>query len=562
MEAAEPAIEGYSGLRLIGRGGFSEVYTAHQERFARTVAVKVITAELSDSGQRRFRREQAAAGQLDGHPHIIRVYESGFTAAGQPYLTMEHHPQGSLSARVHQQGPMPLAEVLSTGVKLACALDAAHRRGIVHRDVKPQNVLISPFVGPVLADFGIAALDDGRTSTLTNEAFSALHVAPEVLDGHRATTSSDLYSLASTLYELLTGHAPYADGDDPGLLALMRRIRTQPVAPVVGEGITPLVNTVLIGLLAQDPGDRPPTALRLAEQLRSLERELKLEPTELVPDTLPKLAEGTSARPHIQPTPAPSWTRSGDDEGEESPDAGSVPPTADDELATDPRRRTGRAASSPTPIGPAAEAPGAAVEVMEDEGELTHTVTRAPVAPRPEPMLAEATASRRWWVWGLVAGSVLAIAAAGGGFLLLQDDDPATAPPLRPEDPAPEGQVPPCPEPAPNELTGEEFGTGVPPSSLEVEATGDGETAEVRWDDPNQGTNFYLVYAYCDAPESDNRVAVAVTRPGAPPRATVEGLSLDFDYCFTVAVLQPNGEADMHSADDGTSFACLDGERW
>jgi len=181
---------GYRDFRFIGSGGFSRVYTARQERFSRTVAVKVITVELSADALRRFGREQATAGRLDGHPHVIRAYESGFTEAGQPYLTMEYHERGSLADRLRREGPFPPHEVLAVGVKLACALDAAHRRGVVHRDVKPQNVLVSPFVGPVLADFGIAAVDDARLSTLTGEAFTALHVAPEVLDGLPATPSA------------------------------------------------------------------------------------------------------------------------------------------------------------------------------------------------------------------------------------------------------------------------------------------------------------------------------------------------------------------------------------
>jgi len=224
-------------LRLIGAGGFSKVYTAFDERFARLVALKVITVELGDDALRRFARERQITGQLDGHPHVIRVYDTGVTRDGRPFLAMEYLEQGSLADRVRRHGPLPLDEVLAIGVRLACALDVAHRRGIVHRDVKPQNVLLSPFVGPVLADFGIAAVDDARLTTATSEAFSVLHAAPEVLEGHSATPAADLYSLASTLYELLAGRAPYADTADPGLLALMRRVREQPVPPLGRPGV-------------------------------------------------------------------------------------------------------------------------------------------------------------------------------------------------------------------------------------------------------------------------------------------------------------------------------------
>src|SRR3954468_9501549 len=135
-----PEIAGYRDFRLIGAGRFSKVYTARQDAFARTVAVKIITVDLDEASRRRFARERALTGQLDGHPHIVRVYDTGETSTGQPYLAMEHHELGSLADRVRREGPLPLADVLRYGVQLAGALDAAHQRGIVHRDVKPQNV--------------------------------------------------------------------------------------------------------------------------------------------------------------------------------------------------------------------------------------------------------------------------------------------------------------------------------------------------------------------------------------------------------------------------------------
>lgn len=585
---------GYRDFRFIGSGGFSRVYTARQERFSRTVAVKVITVELSADALRRFGREQATAGRLDGHPHVIRAYESGFTEAGQPYLTMEYHERGSLADRLRREGPFPAHEVLEIGVKLACALDAAHRRGVVHRDVKPQNVLVSPFVGPVLADFGIAAVDDARLSTLTGEAFTALHVAPEVLDGLPATPSADLYSLASTLYELTTGHAPFAADGDDGLLGLMRRVRSGAVPPVTRADVPPVVADGLVALLARDPRRRPPTGVAMAEHLRQLEAAAGWAQTPLVTDVALAAADwppatasapsgggpGTARAGAGGPGPGPAsfgangtaprgglpsaeaWALAGSRAGTAhppvAPDVGPAPPGPGVAAAPGPAGVDGARDPGPTgpfavPLPPTPPLPDAVVEA---------TITRPPVARAPKGPPPEAP-RRGWHRPALAAGAAVVVLGAGTAWWALDRDDapagsgdrPATTATTAAEGAA---ALPPCPPPGPMTLPDQPLVDGVPPTTLSLEVSGDGTAGTLRWDDPNAGQGVYVAYVSCDAPESGDRLAVGVVGPGQPPELTVGGLSLEHNYCFTVGVLGPTSQVTAYRNADGRSYLCLD----
>src|SRR5258705_393595 len=140
---------GFDDAYEIGRGGFGIVYRCTQVGLDRTVAIKVLTAELDENGD-RFRREQRAMGRLTGHPNIVSVLQVGETENGYPYLVMQYHRHGSLEARIRQLGLLPLEEVLRLGVKMAGALETAHRLGIVHRDVKPGNILLTDYGEPAL----------------------------------------------------------------------------------------------------------------------------------------------------------------------------------------------------------------------------------------------------------------------------------------------------------------------------------------------------------------------------------------------------------------------------
>ena len=157
--AAELEAEGLDDATEIGRGGFGIVYRCRQPSLDRTVAVKVLTTDLDGDNLDRFLREQRAMGRLSGHPNIVNVLQVGVTATGRPYLVMQYHPQDSLDARIRGSGPLSLGEALRIGVKLAGAIETAHRAGILHRDIKPANIMVCRLGGErdvvKLLDFGL-----------------------------------------------------------------------------------------------------------------------------------------------------------------------------------------------------------------------------------------------------------------------------------------------------------------------------------------------------------------------------------------------------------------------
>lgn len=159
--AADLAASGFDDAHEIGRGGFGVVYRCSQPSLDRTVAVKVLTADLDEENRARFFREQRAAGRLTGHPNIVNVFHADVTSSGRPFIVMPYFAQDSVDTWIRNHGPLPLEEVLRIGVKIAGALGAAHRLGILHRDVKPGNILITDYGEPALSDFGIARFAGG-----------------------------------------------------------------------------------------------------------------------------------------------------------------------------------------------------------------------------------------------------------------------------------------------------------------------------------------------------------------------------------------------------------------
>ncbi|MFC9786602.1 protein kinase [Rhodococcus sp. NPDC127528] len=304
--AAELAAAGFEEPEQIGRGGFGVVYRCLQRALDRAVAVKLLTTDLDEENLDRFLREQRAMGRLSGHPHIVNILQSGVTSAGQPYIVMPYHRHNSLEARVRAEGPLDWEEAVSVGVKVAGALETAHRVGTLHRDVKPANILLTEFGEPQLTDFGIARVTGGFETTAGTFAGSPAFTAPEVLRGLPATPASDVYGLGSTLFCLITGHAAYERRSGEQVVAQFLRITTEPV-PDLRPGGTPAdVCAVVEAAMSEEPAARPASAAALGEALREVQRRHGLRVDEMaIPDGLeadPDRSDSTAA------FPAPSAT--------------------------------------------------------------------------------------------------------------------------------------------------------------------------------------------------------------------------------------------------------------
>lgn len=246
------------------------VYRCTQSALDRAVAVKVLTGDLDEENRARFLREQRAMGRLTGHPNVVSVLEVGVTESGLPFLVMPYHPQDSLDVRIRRHGPLTVAEALRLGVKMAGALATAHRFGIVHRDVKPGNILLTDYGEPALTDFGIAHITGGfqtATGTITG---SPAFTAPEVLGGDPPSPSSDVYGLGATLFAALTGHAAFERRSGEQVVAQFLRITTQPAPDLCEAGIESDVAAVVERAMSRDPRERP-SAATLGEALQEIQ---------------------------------------------------------------------------------------------------------------------------------------------------------------------------------------------------------------------------------------------------------------------------------------------------
>src|SRR3954469_1340077 len=193
-------IPGFTVLEVLHESSSATVYLARQDDLARLVALKVIRRQINDpSTWRAFEREVKAVAGLSGHPHVVAIYTTGRTASGEPFLVTEYADRGSLADVVAAQGHLSIGEAVAVGVGMVDGLAAAHAVGIVHGDVKPGNVLLTSTGGVKLADFGIARLLAGASSTRDRAGFTPAHVAPEVLMGEAAREPADCYGVASTI---------------------------------------------------------------------------------------------------------------------------------------------------------------------------------------------------------------------------------------------------------------------------------------------------------------------------------------------------------------------------
>jgi serine/threonine-protein kinase PknK len=544
-----PKIAGYGELTVIGHGASATVYRAVQEGFDRSVALKVLNIDISDRrAQRRFQRERSLNGRLSSHPNVVTILDSGFVDGRYPYLAMELFDQGSLTRQIKDRGPFSVAKTLHIGVRIAGALESAHRLGVLHRDVKPQNILESRFGEPALADFGIASIlemDQSLTMALT-----PVHAAPEILEGGEPTASSDVYALASTLYTMLTGAPPFAGPPGEGMLAQLLRITTSDLPTIARSDVPASLIALLRQATAKRPVQRPASASAFGESLQRIQIELGLGRTELPVDdsTTPPmpirlddddLADTSSPTATVQPVftapatpsspessgkpslPLPPFPDSATSSSLLSPDKPTVPPPPLPDPAHVATVSAGQLARPLPPFPDPAPAKVAAVaNMLSSAAEIDeHTVdphvedqtvsarqviARAPV---PEP-------KRKPWVLPVATGAAV---LAGVGIALLvftYASDKSSTPPVTA---APDLSVF-----AATDLTS---------------IISDGNTVLLRWTDKSNGQLQYRLGVY----PSTLNVPPNVPKKGVS--SAIVSVDTTKDACFVVdAILPPKGK--------------------
>jgi hypothetical protein len=451
--AAPPEVPDVELGEIIGTGSSGTVYRGRQPRFARDVAVKVVASHGTPGAAERWDRELSAMGRLSNHPNILPVYAGGVTTEGSPYLVMPYVPDGTLRDRLRDQGPMPPAVVASIGAKLAGALAMAHQAGVLHRDVKPENVLMSPYGEPQLADFGIARLLDATLTAAGTVTATIPYAAPEVLDGAPATEAADVYGLGATLHACLTGEAPFVATEHDTMVSLVTRVATQAPPSLQEAGVPAALADVVDRAMDKDPAARHASAAALQRALD---------------DAAIRLARR-----------------------DEEPAATEALPAAT--AATTTMESDGGSGHAPTAV--------VAAPVPATSG------TRAAPAPRPAP--APDDGNRRWSAF-LVALVALAVVAALGWWLLDGTDgtgDTATADrgPVEVEEAAPEDTEPPNTAPT----TSPEDG---PDAEVEPEAADEPEPTEPAGTSGDEVSAAVRYFESLDAGDLDGAWALTTTR--------------------------------------------------
>jgi len=268
--------------RLLGAGGSADVFLYEQELPRRAVAVKVLLAGVDTATREAFAREADLTAQVSHHPSIVTVHQAGVAADGRPYLVMEYCARPGLGQRYRSER-FDVEEVLELGVGHASAVETAHRAGILHRDIKPGNVLTTDFGRPVLADFGIAATVDAGGPAV---GMSIPWAAPELLAARpHGDARSDVYSLAATLFSALAGRSPFERPGGPNEAAdLVGRIERGAPVPIARGDVPERLRTVLARAMARDPQLRHARAVDLAHDLRAVEADLGLPLTPIEVD--------------------------------------------------------------------------------------------------------------------------------------------------------------------------------------------------------------------------------------------------------------------------------------
>src|SRR5215217_6936726 len=287
----------YTLVEPLGSGGMAEVYLAHDEVLDRAVALKILRGQYADDEEfvERFRREAQSAAGLS-HPNIVSIYDRGRSEDGAYYIAMEYVPRGTLKDRILRDGALEPGMAAGVALQIADALQAAHESGVIHRDIKPQNVLITKTGDIKVTDFGIARATSFPLTATSAVLGTAGYMSPEQAMGEPVGQGSDLYSLGVVLYEMLTGDIPFR-AESPIAQAMMH-VNERPRSPrEVNPEVPEPLDALTLKLLAKDPEDRYPIAV---DAKTTAEMAAPLPPLPAAPEGR---TEKTAVRPPVAPIP-------------------------------------------------------------------------------------------------------------------------------------------------------------------------------------------------------------------------------------------------------------------
>ncbi|MFD6134483.1 serine/threonine protein kinase [Isoptericola sp. NPDC060257] len=481
--SAPPEIPGYTYRKVIGTGGFSDVFLYEQHRPRRQVAVKVLLKEWSNDTQRAaFDAEADLMATLGNHPSIVTMYEAGVAPDGRPYLALEYCSRPNLGARYRAER-MSVPEAMRTTIQIAGAVETAHRLGILHRDIKPANILVTQFGHPALTDFGISSTVD---SASVAEGMSIPWSPPESFgDPPVSGIATDVWALGATCYTLLAGRTPFeVPGGSNSSADLMGRIATTPLAEIGRGDVPESLERVLRIAMAKRPGSRYPTALAFARAVQQVQVELArdMTPIDLLDEAGSVLededeAEGTRMNrvraidPEQRSTPPGPAVASVPFAPVQAPPYPTAAPAAPQgtSLATESAWSAPATASPSLGRVPTVDAAGQLPDASVDE--TVFRTERPAATATDDDSAAEAPAASRW-AWLLVAvGSVLVLGVGGLIWWLNRDagTEPAVADPGATQTAAP----------------ADPLGGYVPPVQ-DLQAVVEGDEVIVTWEPPRE----------------------------------------------------------------------------
>lgn len=385
---------------VLGRGGMATVYRARDRRLGRTVAVKVLHAHHAgdDSFVHRFHREAEFAASLGGHPHIVEIYDVGSDSEVH-YIVMKLVEGGTLKELIRHEGPLPERQALDIGRQVAAALAFAHQHGLIHRDIKPQNVLVTPAGHVEVTDFGIARRDETTQITSPDMMLgTAQYVSPEQAQGQTPGPAADIYSLGVVLFEMVTGRLPFR-ADTPLALAMQHVETPPPAAEALNPALSPETSALIRRALAKDPAARFRDAAEMAGALQQRQSGDAALPADrpLADAAAPPLVPAPPARSSLSPRwlllPAlgavlalAAWLAPGAglDPHRAAPATSAVPRrTAHPALGPPPSPATATPTTIPSPTLPPATATSQPVVIPLKPP--TETPTPSPTAAPPTP---------------------------------------------------------------------------------------------------------------------------------------------------------------------------------